>query len=372
MRCRQLTILHPPLQSLVCVLRVRRRPLGHLSGSSSSITMDQTSDSTSSHPPDMLAPKLSQKRRRTSDADEHPMHPAVYLLSHKTWKSPSLRLGSRETPPPEIENLTIHSPSPQAFDTNRGESASPAESWEDSGRDDSDRGGRRGDSDGRLSSSDQESEVAFFALRDQSGQDGGGSSFYNVHDIAFLDNDHLGVILSSSPSRASGTISTALTNPSADTNTSTSSAGGIASGGVDHHEDQFLISILLQSPDCPYQDLSSYLSEMSLSSIESLESNSSPCLLEKLAAVIETEYTQKRKDGTEAVGSSPRLTMYPLPTSRVRQIRYMAGPRIASNEREMKRLLSVHGLCPLTPENSLQTMSKRLQRIGTHISVFEH
>lgn len=404
-----LTILHPVLQSIVCVLRARRRPFRHLS-ESSCITMDQASDSTGSHQPGMLDPKAGQKRRRVSDADEHPMNPAVSLLSHKAWrKSPSLGLG---TPPPAIENLTIHSPSPQAFEISRGDSASPAESYERSGREDSGSGGGRrrgGGGDGCLSSRDQDFEVVFFSLRDQGGEDDSGSvrrpslagpsSFYDVRDVAFLDDDHLGMILSSSSNRAPGTTSTAPTNPpvvpsaSVGTTTSASAAGATASGSENLHEDHFLISIPLQSPDCPYQDLSSYLPGMSLSSSESLESSASPCLLEKLAALIETEYTQQRKGDTKTgagagagvvCDSSPRLTMYTLPISRSRQIRYTVehqnnhhtttGPyRIASNEREMKRLLSVHGLGHLTPKNSSQHTSKRSQGgdLGTHITVFE-
>ncbi|KAG0220771.1 Anaphase-promoting complex subunit 4 [Mortierella sp. GBA43] len=390
-------------EPFLCVLRARRKPFVPQSGSSSSVAMDQASD-TSFLQLDPVEPKAGQKRRR--EADESPLNPALSLLSHKGRKVLSHGLGLRETPP-TIENLTIHSPSPQLFDLSQGDNALlVAESYDRSDREDSAqmesaRGKGTGDV-GLVTSGEQDFEAVFFSLRDQSREDdgseeggGGGGSFYDIQDVTFLDDDHLGMILSSSSS-TSGTTSTspAKSTTTTDPNTSTDTSRATPSSSLGDQQDQFLVSIPLHSPECPYQDLSSHLPEMALSGIESLDSGATLGLLEKLAAIFETETTASAAAGSSSDSSAPppppRLMSYPLPISRSREVGFSGGGggggqsgndptqvttlgpyRIASNEREMKRLISVHGYFS-TPKNTMRPRPKTPQQdLGTHITVFE-
>jgi len=376
----------------VCVLRVRQRPLRNILGSSISVRVDETNDSTGLHQIDTsgtLDPKVGQKRRRVSDTKEHSTTPAVSLLPHKTWRKSSHSLDSRETPH-TIESLAIQSPS-QAFGVNKGDCASLAENT------------RGSEKENPLQSSDQDIQVLFFSLRDQGEEDSSAgrsnsvkhSSFYSIRDVTFLDDDHLGMILSSSSRRACGTASTsspAESSPSMNTATSYATEGATATMQANHQE-QLLVSIPLQSSNCPYQELASCLPEISLSGIESLGSMASPCLLDELTTHLETGLAQKNGAdpgaGTSSTGTgnntragrglNPRLILHALPITRSRRIPYTAGQyattgpcRIASNEREMKRLLSVHGLCSIMPKSTSQPMLKKShQDIGTHITVFE-
>ncbi|KAF9349554.1 anaphase promoting complex subunit 4 [Mortierella sp. AD094] len=266
----------------------------------------------------------------------------------------------------------------------------------------------------------QEFEVAFFSLRERGsndensdplgqvtdlamakGQDQGlsGSPPFEIRDVIFLDDDTLGILLSTSTS----------TSLSASDSDAAATDGGAAS-----HSEQFLVSVPLHSPGRPYHPLTMPQS-LSESTSEPL-----PCLFDILASIPVSVSNRKSRSSRHSTSTPTPLSLYTLPISRFLCVtlpgdpsapqtdntlhgaagsgyndgkyeklssklmaatidavsdssemdlgareQELIGPcRIASNERESRRILSVHRV------TSIEEGSSKLQG-ANQITVFE-
>ncbi|KAI8604868.1 anaphase-promoting complex, cyclosome, subunit 4-domain-containing protein [Dissophora ornata] len=369
------TLAEPSLCILRCRRRIRRHPSVEDNPSSDNnirkrIPSTHLHSRTLGDEPfatEITATKTTRigQKRRASDAEPIAL---TMPFSKARVKSPT----------PTVENLTLYSPRSEptlAFDdtelvgdgkvsTNElREGQHEHELWSEPGP------------------GDLEFEVAFFSLQEHGEANDEGNTIargltddceshggikkplYEIRDVVFLDDDALGVIL----------------------NTCGSAPGGLA----DVHQEQFLLSVAIHSPGRPYQPVPS--SEIvSPDTSPFLDHTTPSCLLDRLSSLLVSRRSGN-KDSGKGHTPSALFTTYTLPVSRFSRITSftdssplettaesqvndnqvspeprstvsasmletsqqktstdqgleLVGPcRIASNERDKRRVVSVHG-----------------------------